>query len=130
MPEENIKTYIVDASLVLAYLLPDERSEPVSQVFQNYIQGKVNFAAPGILSYEVLSGLKNAMGKRLNKQEAYNLIEDFLNLTIAFVEIDLKGVFNLSIENNLSAYDACYLYLSQNKKIPLLTLDQTLQKLA
>ncbi len=130
MPEENIETYVVDASVILAYLLPDERSPLVAKVFEKYTQGKLNFMAPSILSYEVLSGLKSAVGKRVKKQEAHNLIEDFLNLTIEFVGLDLKQVLDLSIENNLSVYDTCYLYVTKEKRFPLLTLDQALQKLA
>lgn len=129
MLEESRKTFIIDASVILAYLLPDEGSEFITRLFHDYAQEKINLSAPSILTYEVLNGLKNALGKRLNKQQLNNLLEDYLNLIIEFVEINPVEVLRISIQDNLSVYDASYLSIANSKNYQLLTLDKTLQKL-
>lgn len=128
MPEENIKTYIIDASFVLAFLLPDERSEEVKEVFAQYALGKANFISAGLLPFEVTNGLKSAIPKRLNKQTAKILLEDFINYKIVLKEVSLKQALNLSLSCDLSVYDAAYLYLARFQHLPLLTLDKDLQK--
>ncbi len=129
MPEENIKIYTIDASFMLAFLLPDEQSEQVKVIFDQYLQGRVNFIAPLILPFEVTNSLKNAIPKRIAQRNAIIIIKDFLKLRIELIETDLEKVFDLSLTNGLSVYDASYLYLAQNNNVPLLTLDKKLKSL-
>lgn len=130
MPEENIKGYIIDASYMLAFLLPDERSEEIEEVFAQYASGKINFISSDLLFFEVANGLKNAAPRRLSKQKAKVLFSYFLKYKIFLKEVNLKQVLNLSISRNLSVYDAVYLYIAKSESLPLLTLDKELQKLA
>lgn len=130
MPEENIKIFVIDASFMLAFLLPDERIEQVEEVFKQYSQGKVNLIASKILPFEVINSLKYAIPKRINPQSAKLLIEDFLKYKIEFEEIDFQDVLDLSLNKNLSIYDASYLHLAQANNLLLLTLDKKLKNLS
>lgn len=131
MQEENISNYIIDSSFILGYLLPDEDIEQVENVFESYAEGTVNFFASSLLSFEVVNGLKSAVvRKRIDIKKANTLINDFLNVTITFLEIDLSQILEESLKKNLSAYDASYIWLALQTNIPLLTLDKRLQKLA
>lgn len=128
--QEDIKFYTLDASFILAFLLPDEHSEEVVKIFREYEAKKVHFISTTILPLEVVNGLKYAIGKRINKGEAVRLIYDFLGLSINSFEPDLEEVLNISLDMKISVYDASYLYLAKSQKAPLLTLDEALQKLA
>lgn len=64
--EENTKAYIIDASFVLAYLLPDENVALVDRVFASQITGKFMLHAPSLLSFEVTNGLYAAYLKKNN----------------------------------------------------------------
>ena len=130
MQEDNIKYYVLDSSFILSFLLPDERSEEVMKVFSDYSEGKINFVSSSILPLEVVNGLRFAIGDRVNKATAVNLIYDFLEISVEYVTLNLEEVLNISLHNNVSVYDAAYLYLSKSQKVPLLTLDKVLQKLA
>lgn len=130
MKEEKLINYILDASFLLSYLLPDERVEKVDYIFQQFKDGKVNFISNQLLPFEIINGLKYALkSKRLSKKTANSLINDFISYEIEYHEVDLKEVLTLSIEKDLTVYDASYLYLSKTNKLPLLTLDERLKKL-
>lgn len=130
MRGENIKTYILDASFILAFLLPDEQVERVDDIFMRYQEGVINFISSPILPLEVINGLKYTLARgRINKQTALNLIQDFLMVKINIIDIDLEKTFKISLNSNQSVYDASYLYLAKKQKMELLTLDDKLKKL-
>ena len=127
--QEDIKFYTLDSSFILAFLLPDERSEKVLKTFKEYENRKIRFISSSILPLEVVNGLKYAIGKRISREDAVKLLYDFLNITIDLIDHNLEEVLNFSLKNSISVYDASYLYLAKSQKAPFLTLDKALQKL-
>ena len=130
MPVGNIKTYIIDASFCLAYLLPDEDAEVVNKIFEEYAQGKIVFISSPLLPYEIINSLREATRKRVKEDQALALAIEFLDIDIIYQTIDFKELLKLSIKNHLSAYDASYLYLAKKEDAELLTLDTKLKNLA
>lgn len=123
--------YIIDSSFMLAHLLPDENLNEVDSIFTEYAQGKVFFFAPYILPLEVINGLRSAaVSKRIDKNTAQTLIDDFLNVKIEFQKINFKNTLATSFKSSCSIYDASYIALSQDKNLPFLTLDKKLAKLS
>jgi predicted nucleic acid-binding protein len=115
---------------MLAYLLPDEKVSQVDKVFTQYARGKVFFFAPYILPFEVINGLRSAaISKRIDKDTAQILIDDFLSVKIEFQMVNFKRTLAISLQNNCSIYDASYIALSQGNNLPFLTLDDKLKKL-
>lgn len=123
MPAGNIKTYILDASFILAFLLPDEREEKIVSLFKDHEAGKIRFISSIVLPLEVVNGLRFAVNKRISRQQAITLINDYQGIYIEFPILNLAEVLEISLKNNLSVYDASYLYLSKAHKAPLLILD-------
>ena len=132
--EESIKSFpkiVVDASIVLAFLLPDEKRLWIDRLFIEYKMGKIKMLSPNILYYEVLNGIRSALlRKRIPLKLAKSLIKKFLKIEIDILEIRWKKAFSLALKHNLSFYDAAYLSLAKKEKIPLLTLDKLLLKKA
>lgn len=130
MKEENTKRVVIDASFVLAFLLPDEESEEATSILKQYKEGKIHFVASSILPFEVINGLKSAVKqKRITKSLACVLIEDFQRITIEYFKVSFDDVFKCALEKDLSVYDASYISLAQSRNIPLLTLDKALKQL-
>lgn len=119
---------IVDASFVLDFLLPDEGSPEVTEVFKN----KRNVLASSILlPFEIANSLKSAIkSKRIVKNDAEKILEIYSALRIELIEIDIKDIFEISLKEDLSIYDAVYACLAIQKNLPLLTLDKKLAILA
>ena len=131
MVENTSNTCVIDASYILAFLMPDEKTEHVDDIFLQHKNHTLHFVSHALLRYELIGGLKSGvLRKRIDRKAAATLVRDFLAMEIFYAEIDFKDVLKLSIESGLTPYDAGYLWLSQEKKLPLLTLDRQLARLA
>lgn len=122
-------TYTADASFVLAFLLPDEKKKSIDEYFKRFIEGKISLMSSAILPFEVLNGLKTAvLQKRLDEKTALVLAKAFLNLEIETKEVDFTNCLKIACKQNITVYDASYVYLSQAAKAPLLSLDKKLSR--
>jgi len=131
MKAEPSTRFIIDASFVLSFLLPDEDRSEVIQIFDQYTQGKIKLSAPDLLSYEIINGLKGAiLRKRITVKEATYLVSQFLDLEIILSSVALSLVLDVAVTKELSIYDASYLYLAKKEDAELLTLDTKLKNLA
>ncbi len=127
--EKSIK-FIVDASFVLAFLLPDEKQDKVIEIFDQFTRKNIELYSINLLPYEVINGLKSAIiRERIPLEKAVNLINEFLALTIPYEDTDLTKAIEISVKHKLSVYDSSYLYLKEKLGFKLLTLDEKLQKM-
>ena len=120
----------VDASFILAYLLPDEKM-PDEKIFVGHNAGEIQFISTYLLPFEVLNSLKFALKqKRISKFLAKGFVKKFFDLEIELLPVEFEVVFKLAEKKNLTIYDAAYLWLAKNKKVKLQTLDKQLKKFA
>ena len=130
MPGGSINRTVVDASFILAYLLPDEIF-PADKVIKQFKAGELEFISTFLLPFEVLNSLKSALrSKRINNNQTKILIKRFFELEIELLPVDFYAVFRLAEKKNLTIYDAGYLWLAKNKKVRLQTLDRQFKKTA
>lgn len=128
----GLDKYVVDASVVLRWLLPDEKDLGSSEFFGRAKSGKIQILVPEILLYEVLNGIKSALiSRRLNKQQADGAVKTFMALEIGWQDQknDSARVMAIALKYNLSIYDAAYVALAKKLKVKLLSLDKKLQRL-
>jgi len=127
----NIDSFVVDASYILASLIPDEKSPKSDTVIRSFLDGKINLYVPPIFNFEVLNGLAAArMRKRITTNECAYSAERFIKLGFTSSDINLLESFLLAGEYSLTVYDASYLWLAEENTIPLLTLDRKLERIA
>ena len=126
--------WCVDASFIIAWLIPSQRTAAVSQRMAEYLEGEDEFVAPPLLEAEVVSTLRHwAYQGRLTREEGREMVQDFLRLGIALEAppglptraYDLATALNLP-----RAYDACYLALVDLLSCDFLTLDERLYNTA
>ncbi|MEK7188947.1 MAG: type II toxin-antitoxin system VapC family toxin [Patescibacteria group bacterium] len=121
-------SYVVDASYVIAFLMPDESVEGVDEVFIGYADRECSLIAATLLPYEVLNGFKSALIRsRISERYGVERIRDFAKLNIPLYEIDFEDAFLTASKNDLSIYDAAYVALSRATGFPLLSLDERLR---
>lgn len=122
--------YVLDASFVLAFLLPDETKDAVDDSFARYSRGECGLISTQLLPFETLNGLRSAVvRKRFSEQTATELICGFFDLQIPLHDIDFKSVFQIATKNGLSVYDASYVQLARATGYPLLTMDTRLHRI-
>ncbi|MBW2312203.1 MAG: type II toxin-antitoxin system VapC family toxin [Deltaproteobacteria bacterium] len=125
-----MKSFVVDASVVLKWYLPDEQGvEQALYLLEEFVEGKVTLHAPDLIDYEFTNAMWVAgqMG-RINLEARNDAVNNFLSIEIAKTNIKefSKGLLMLATKHNRSCYDAAYLALSDLMKAPLVTGDKRL----
>lgn len=129
---ENTKV-VVDASVVLNWLLPDEkRATETNRIFDELHQKKIRLIAPILLFYEVMNALKStSLRKRMKWADIVEAMNVFINLKIKLVVQEDRGeaIIKTALKLNLTGYDAAYVQLAKDLQVKLLSLDKKLAKL-
>ena len=123
--------WMIDASIALAWALPDETSVQADR-FLSRISAKDVFWVPSLWWYEVANALIVAeRRKRLTEADGIQLKELYKALPIKTDRISgsegIERLCTLAREYNLSAYDGAYLELALRKGLGLATVDLNLQ---
>ena len=120
----------VDASFVIAWLVPGRQSSAVAEEWEAYAEGRDEFVAPPFLYAETISVIRRlAHRELLTVPEAAGLVADFLALEIPTPLP--RGLYNQAFDlatryRQPKAYDACYLAMAYLLSCDLLTLDARL----
>lgn len=119
-------TFIVDASIAGAWLLPDEANVLAEQAMSRLADEDA--MAPDLLRHEMRSILLNAERRgRISDDFVHAALSRFRSLPLQFAgPSDDTEVVRLSRKHRLSAYDAAYLALAVLERLPLATLDRKL----
>ena len=120
--------FVVDSSYILSVLLPDEKRLPAAKNNLKLITSEKNkIISSPLLEFEVGNGIRSALlRKRIKSNSPSILIKNFNLLPIKIEKIDNERVLSISITNNLSFYDATYVFLAKSRNAALLTLDDKL----
>lgn len=121
-------SFVIDASLILAWLLPDERSEAAEAVVSRLVRDPAH--APSLLLLEVGNSLLQAQRRaRISAATHAGLLDAFTALPLMLEPITadtMRTAHTLAQRHALSLYDACYLALALARDMPLATLDRRL----
>ena len=125
-------TIVMDASMTLALVLPDESSTSGDLVARILSEGAT---APMHWPFEVANGCVVARRRnRLTDQEVRMILADVAAMNVV-LDVPDQGklkpeVVELSLSHGLTVYDAAYLELALRRSLPLATLDTRLQDAA
>jgi predicted nucleic acid-binding protein len=123
--------FVLDSSVVLAWLLPDESNEAADRLADRL--GQEFAVVPAIWALEIVNALLMAQRRgRIKDEELDRFIAAVLKLPI---EVDresvgpgMSAILALARTLGLTAYDAAYLELAQRQELPLATLDGKLRE--
>lgn len=118
--------FVVDPSVACNWILPDETSD-VSEAAYLHLQKSRAFA-PDLLWHEARNVLMVACRrKRIDFSKAVAGMTMLRKLPIRVrLTIDDRLIFMLSERHGITAYDAAYLALAIETRLPLATLDRKL----
>jgi len=125
-------TFVLDASMALAWLLGDERSGEADGVLGRLTEDRA--VVPALWVSEMANGLLAARRRgRIAKRDVALALELLDGLPIEVLPESgdaLRRVHRLGADLGLAAYDATYLALAIAARLPLATLDDDLRRAA
>ena len=124
-----MRRYVVDASVILKWVLGDEREsdqDKAMKLLNAWVEGGAELSAPTLWQYEV----GNFLGRQL-PEEAADKMDLLLNLKIKSVDLTdaiFRRCFNWMRQVTVSFYDVSYLAAAFEIEATLLTADETFVK--
>ncbi len=123
-----VRKIVVDASVVVKWYLNEEWREESILLRDDYIEGKIELIAPSIMPFEVLNAIRysrrqipiKTLEEIAESLSLYNI--KLYNLTGDYA----KNVSRISLEYNITIYDASYVALAIQEKTLLYTADNKL----
>lgn len=113
---------VVDASVVAAVVFGEPRAAEAVELLRG-----AELYAPALLAYELTSVARRKALRYPERAEAVaRALELGLALNIRWLAVDHGAVLRLALREELSTYDASYLYLARSLGLPLVTFDQRL----
>lgn len=126
-----MKTFIIDSSVCLKWVLDDEvDTKPAKKLQKKYLNGEINLVAPNLWFYEVINVIKNTKSK--NPSISNKLLEtklgDLLESSPSLMDMSELGLLCLkyAIKLGITAYDSAYLTLAHAHGLTLITADDKL----
>jgi len=125
-----MKGMVIDASVAASWFLADEMSDYADGVLSDMQQGEPVFV-PSLWPLEMTSVLFNAeRRKRIDKKHRDAALDSIARLPITIYAgptlADLKALRGYAEKYQLTAYDAEYLRVAKDLKLPLATQDANL----
>ena len=124
---------VVDSSVILATVLPDETDQTAEAVLEQLEQGSLTACVPALFYLEVINVIAMATRRgRLTQPQAVEGVEAIRELpllvdTAAYDPRIMEPVYRIMKEHRLTSYDAVYLELALRRNLPLATLDNALR---
>ena len=123
-------TVCLDASLVVAILLPERYSARAMELWELWINQDVRTVAPALLGYEVTSAIyRKALQGKITWQDSQAALQQFLAMDIEIIHLpELHSAAHALAQqfNRSNTYDAHYLALANHLTCPLWTADERL----
>lgn len=124
--------FVLDASVVLAWLLPDEHSNAADRLMGRAARERPR--APSLLVLEVGNALLQAERRtRLRRATRLELLDAFTSVPLSLEPVGADAMMRameLAATHGLTLYDACYLELAISRECALATFDDALTRAA
>ena len=129
--ESNTPNCIVDASVVLKWVLPDEvYQENADKLKNNFLNSKIELFAPSFITQETANALWMAVKqRRIEQTDAQDALEFLQNTQLNLHELnwtDVSQSLAIACKIDIAIYDASYLFLGEKIGAQLITADTKL----
>ena len=124
---------VVDCSVAASWFLPLEKTPEYELLLNDILSDTIEMIVPDLWWYEIMNVMKSAISRERIQEEDSRSIYLFLKqIPKKVVEIGDSGqygILKLAIDNNLSVYEATYLFLAISLGSRLITSNKDLLRL-
>lgn len=119
--------YILDASVVVKWFVEEEGNEIALAIREKFWKKDIDIIVPDLLLYEISNALKH--NPKFNEKDVKDAVESLINMGIRILipSLDIfKKAIDIAFSYEITLYDAYYVALSDELKIPFITADKKL----
>lgn len=122
--------FVLDSSVALSWCFEDEASDFADAILQRLSSDTA--VVPSVLwQLELCNGLIMAGRRgRLSARQAREHLARYVRLRIVGAPVPIGEIFELAGRHQRTSYDAAYLVLALQRKLPLATLDGGMRQAA
>lgn len=133
MATNHLYDFVIDCSVTMAWCFEDESTDYTDSILKKLKE--LTAIVPTIWPLEVANFLLSARRKkRISEITSASFIDKLSELPIVVDHSTTKRALHttsmLAAQEHLTIYDAAYLELAMKEKVPLITLDKELIKVA
>ncbi len=115
---------IVDASVILSALFPDEQQNQSQAIIRDHVAGHISLVGPTLLQYELTNAVwQGVRRQRITMPQAQEIMTVVDELHISLHHISWQNCLSWAEKFGRSAYDAAYVALAAERNEPLITGD-------
>ena len=117
---------VADASAFLAVVLDEESKDWVIKTTSD-----CTLVSPEVLPYEIANALIAVRRKgRITDREVLKAFDISQSIPVRLVSIKIRDALRIALKHGIHAYDAFYLQCCIETKLPLISLDNRMCKVA
>jgi predicted nucleic acid-binding protein len=129
--EKPTPNYIIDASVVLKWVLPDEKyQEKADKLKHNFLSGEIQLFAPSFITQETANALWIAVKqRRIQQTDAIEALKFLQDTQLSLCELnwtDVSQTLAIACKLDVAVYDAAYLFVCDKIGAQLITADNKL----
>ena len=119
---------VIDASVIIASLLPDEpHYDAALRILGEFLSAKLELVSVPLIQFEITNALWQAVRRgRVRLEEAQAALRTFEAFNLPERAVSSQGILTAAHKYTRSAYDAAYLSLAMIEQVPLVTADKRL----
>jgi predicted nucleic acid-binding protein len=128
MRPDAAEPLVVDASVCLKWLVPEEGSEIASRLLASHSRGELSIFMPDIAPVEVANALWSHRSDGLSHEDAADMVSDVLSSAIVFFEsaVLLSRAMDIAYRVGTSVYDSLYVAAAEALEARFVTADKRL----
>ena len=121
--------------MTLAWCFEEETTPSSRALLNGMLQEEYDIVVPSLWPYEVANGLQMAVRRgRISAGQSHTLLDLVTAFPVELIELHtgllFGAVYELAVQERLTVYDASYLFLAVQEKLPLVSLDRSLSAAA
>ena len=118
--------YILDTSVAIAWYLPESFSEKAKRWQRSFLQGSVEYCVPSLHFLEFANVLRTYVRRdELDLDLAREIFSIHSEATLTVIEPQRRALLDVALKYETTVYDAVYIALSLEHKMPILTAEKT-----
>ncbi|WP_010261324.1 type II toxin-antitoxin system VapC family toxin [Treponema primitia] len=117
---------VIDASVIMALIIDEPEKEIAIRLTKD-----TTLLAPQMIPFEIGNALTRIYKRHiLVEDEIIKAYREFKKIPLKTVEVDMENALRIACKYTIYAYDAYYLETAKRLKIPLLTFDANMKRIA